>query len=95
MRTIIDNLFKEAGFSPNVLLETGNNHTILSMIELNLCCGIMPYYYVKDLNPSSFSCFHLPSRPSWNFVASYKRGSYLSKPAKNFIQLMKKKWGDV
>lgn len=95
MRTIIDNLFKEAGFSPKVLLETGNNHTILSMIELNLCCGIMPYYYVKDLSPSSFTCFHLPSRPTWSFVASYKRGSYLSKPAKNFIQLMKEKWGDV
>ena len=94
MRTMVDTIFSEAGISPKILFETGNNHTIISMIRSNLCCGIIPYYYAKDLDPREIACFHLLSRPFWQFTASYKRGSYLGKPARCFIDLMKKHWGE-
>lgn len=94
MRTLVDGLFEKAKVSPNILFETGNNHTIISMIRSNLCCGIIPYYYAKDLDPKEIACFHLASRPVWQFTASYKRGSYLSKPARCFIDLMKQRWGE-
>lgn len=32
--------------SPNVLFETSNNHAIISMIHENICCGILPMYYM-------------------------------------------------
>lgn len=93
MNTMLNRIFDEAGFTPQVLFETGNNHTILSMIRANMCCGILPYYYVKDLD-KDFACFHLPTHPSWEFMASYKKGRYLSRPARSFIDLMKEQWGD-
>lgn len=93
MSTMLNRIFSEAGFTPQVLFETGNNHTIISMIKASLCCGILPYYYVKELD-EDFCCFHLPSRPVWQFTASYKKGRYLSRPARSFIDLMKEQWGD-
>lgn len=94
MSTLLDKIFSDAGFSPQVLFETGNNHTILSMIKASMCCGLLPYYYVKDLDPAHYASFHLPSRPSWEFCASYKKGRYLSRPARSFIDLMSDQWGD-
>lgn len=93
MRSLIDRIFSDAGFQPQVLFETGNNHTLLSMLQANLCCGILAYYYVKNI-PEGITCFHLPSRPTWEFAASYKKGSYLSRAARGFIDLMKSQWAD-
>ena len=93
MRTLVDQIFSSAGFVPQILFETGNNHTIISMIHASLCCGILTYYYVKDL-PPGITCFRLPSRPTWDFAASYKKGRYLSEAARCFIDLMKSQWGN-
>ena len=92
MRTLVDQIFSNAGFEPQILFETGNNHTIISMIHASLCCGILTYYCVKDL-PPGITCFRLPSRPTWDFTASYKKGRYLSEAARCFIDLMKSQWG--
>lgn len=93
MHTLVEKIFADAGFTPHILFETGNNHTIISMIRARLCCGIIPSYYAKELRPEEIACFHLPSRPTWQFSASYKRGSYLSRPARCFIDLVKEQWG--
>ena len=93
MRTLVDQLFSNAGFEPQILFETGDNHTIISMIHASLCCGILTYYYVKGL-PPGITCFRLPSRPTWDFTASYKKGRYLSEAARCFIDLMKSQWGN-
>lgn len=94
MRTMVDQIFSEAGFEPHILFETGNNNTILSMLRTNLCCGILAYYYVKNI-PQGITCFHLPTRPTWQFAASYKKGRYLSSAAKGFIDLMKRQWAEA
>lgn len=94
MRTMINQIFSEAGFEPQILFETGNNHTIISMIQSSMSCGILTYYYVKSL-PPGITCFRLPSRPTWDFTASYKKGRYLSDAARCFIDLMKSQWGDI
>lgn len=94
MRKLVDSLFDRAGIVPQILFETGNTYTIISMIKANLCCGILPFYYVKDLDPSQVACFHMPDRPTWFFSACYQRGSYLSRPARSFIDLMKEQWGE-
>lgn len=91
MRSMVDGIFQEAGFSPHVLFETKNNGTILTMIQSNLCCGVIPYYYVKS-GHEGIACFSLPSRPTWEIVACCKKDSYLSDAAKYFIQLVREFW---
>lgn len=61
------------------------------MIQSNLCCGLLPAYYVQD-DPDGITCFRLPSRPVWEVAASYRKGSYLTQAARYFIELTKELW---
>lgn len=94
MRVMVDQIFAEAGFKPHILFETGNNRTIISMVQENIGCGILAEYYAKDA-PEGVSFFHLTTHPTWEFVASYKRGHYLSNPAKYYIDLIQQQWGNM
>lgn len=86
IRELTDQIFIESGFTPNVLFETTNNHTIISMIKAGICCGIIPMYYV-DHSESSIEYFSLPSHPIWDIVVAYRKGHYISKAANEFIDL--------
>lgn len=88
MRVLVDRIFMEAGFEPQILFETGSNHTIISMIQANICCGILAYYYVKD-HPDGITFFRIAGRPTWEFTASYKKDHYLSSAARCYIDLVK------
>lgn len=60
IRAITDEIFRKSGFTPNVLFETASNNTVLSMIEANLCCGVVPEYYVRRLPKGiSLSLIHI------------------------------------
>ena len=91
IRAITDEIFRKSGFTPNVLFETSSNNTVLSMIEANLCCGVVPEYYVRRL-PKGISCFAFVSHPSWDIVANYRKNGYLSEAAKYFIELVREFW---
>lgn len=91
IRSLVDDIFEQAGFQPDVLFETSNTGTILTMIRSNLCCGLIPYYYIQDRS-AEIACFSLPSHPSWDVVASYRKGSYLTHAASYFIGLAKEHW---
>lgn len=91
IRAITDEIFRKSGFTPNVLFETASNNTVLSMIEANLCCGVVPEHYVRRL-PEGISCFAFASHPSWDIVANYRKNGYLSEAAKYFIELVRNFW---
>jgi DNA-binding transcriptional LysR family regulator len=91
MRPLVDDLFEEAGFRPNILFETSSNRVTVTMIASGLACGIVPYYYVKN-RLDELACFFLPSYPEWNVVACYRSGVYLSKAAQRFIELASSYW---
>ncbi len=91
IRQLVDDIFREAGFQPNVLFETANTNTILTMIQANMCCGIIPHYYLRD-GHKGITCFSLPSHPTWDVVAAYRKNSYLTHAARYFIELAKKYW---
>ncbi len=91
IRAITDEIFRKSGFTPNVLFETASNNTVLSMIQANLCCGVVPEYYVRRL-PEGISCFAFGSHPSWDIVANYRKNGYLSEAAKYFIELVRDFW---
>lgn len=88
IRELIDSIFKEAGFTPNVLFETANNHAIISMIRSRICCGIVPKYYVDTTDPS-LTYYALSSHPSWDIVAAYKKEYYVTKAARELLNLAK------
>lgn len=92
MRSLATRIFQEAGFQPNILFETKNNHTITTMIRANICCSLVPAYYAEH-DPEGLACFALPSHPSWQVAASYKKDRYLSRAAKYFIELGREYWG--
>lgn len=91
IRNLVDDIFKQAGFLPNLLFETSHNSTIISMIQSNLCCGLIPYHYVRN-HPRGVTCFSLPSRPVWDVAACWRKNSYLSNAAKNFITMAREFW---
>ncbi len=91
IRAITDEIFRSSGFTPNVLFETANNSTILSMIQAHLCCGVIPRHYIKNA-PEGICCFAFPTHPHWDIVASYRKNAYLSDSAKTFIRLAKEFW---
>lgn len=90
MRFVTDEIFKEAGYIPNVLFETSSNKTIISMIQSQLCCGIIPKYYVQQAE--GIRCFTIQSQPTWDIVASYQKNVYISNAAKKFIEIAKNFW---
>lgn len=91
IRSMVDSIFQESEIIPEILFETSSTDTILTMIKSNLCCGLIPYYYVpKHLEDIAF--FRLPSKPSWQIAASYNKDNYLSKAAHRFIQLASDYW---
>lgn len=91
IRSITDDIFSKSGFVPNVLFETSSNNTVIAMIQARLCCGVVPYHYIKHM-PDGVCCFALPDHPSWDVVASHRKNAYLSKAAKIFIELAKDFW---
>lgn len=94
IRQLIDELFTQAGFLPNVLFETASNATILTMIRSRLCCGLIPAHYLQEPD-KSLACFSLTSHPTWDIVASYRKGTYLPKAARYFVQLASAYWNPV
>lgn len=91
IRSLVNDVFEQAGFDPVVLFETSSTATILTMIRSNLCCGLIPHCYLKN-RPEGIACFALPSAPSWDIVVSYPKGSYLTQAAKYFIEIAKDYW---
>lgn len=91
MRALSDKIFAEAGFTPNLLFDTRSNETVLTMIQTGVCCGLIPHYYVRQGHKGT-ACFTLATHPTWNVAAMHKKGGYLSKPAKYFIQLAREFW---
>ena len=88
-RDVIDEIFKEAGFKPHILFETTYTSSIVRAVEYNLCCAVVPYYYVRNEN-KNISFFRINGFPAWDATISYKKDSYLSKPAQAFIKLAKR-----
>lgn len=90
LRRFTDRLFSEAGFLPDVLLETSNHQTIANLISTGYACSVVPKMYIHDTSKVRF--FHLPGHPSWTLCAAYKKGSYLSQPKKDLLQMVTDFW---
>jgi DNA-binding transcriptional LysR family regulator len=91
-RDVVDEVFEKSGLTPRVLFETSSTSTIITMVESKLCCGLIPRYYTQGRD--NMICFSLPQKPSWDVAVSYKKDSYLSCVARDFINLAKNYWSN-
>ena len=89
-RVLIDQLFKDAAFSPNIIFETSSNNTIISMVEAGLGCSILPRYYTRKSEKIVY--FSLDGNITLELIACYKHKKYLSKAAHSFIELAAEFW---
>ncbi|WP_179208069.1 hypothetical protein [Clostridium diolis] len=55
------------------------------MLRKNLCCTILPEYYAIDSDDIVY--FFLPQKPQLRVISLYKKGIYLSKATRDFIDL--------
>lgn len=84
-REVIDLIFSRAGIQPDIFLETASNRANISMVRRGLSCSIVPHHYVEGLR--DVAKFRLSDRPEWNIAACCRKGGYLSRAARYFIQL--------
>lgn len=89
-RLIIDEYFKEAGFVPHIVLETASNHTLLAMVKNCMCCAIVPSHYVHP--DEDYICFSLEGMPKWTTFVCHKKGRYIGKAVRTFIEMAREFW---
>ena len=85
MASVIDTIFKNAGFLPQILFETASNKTIRSMIKNSLGCTILPREYFKF--PDEIAYYRLPENPTWELCSVWKKGTWQTKFANCFTGL--------
>ena len=90
MRSLIDSCFADAGFEPDVLMETRSSSTMFHMVSSLKCCSILPLAYAKPSNDVVY--FSLTSHPSWDYVVSYPKKIHLNQVSLDFIEMVEDYW---
>ncbi|MEE0954465.1 MAG: LysR family transcriptional regulator [Eubacterium sp.] len=89
MRVWQNEIFRQAGFEPEVIFDTSRTSTILSMVQMGYCSTLLPdFYYDPELSGVRF--FHLDKTPVWRLDAICEKNHYLSSPEKELIRLTRK-----
>lgn len=92
LREIYDDLLAEENIDPPILLESRSCHSLYKMVEEGICCSVFPISYAK---PSpNVAYFSIDQEPVWEVCASYRKDSYLSLAAKDFITIATDYWMD-
>lgn len=91
MRQLIDPLFLDAGYKPQILIETAMNHALIQLVSKGFCCTIVPYSRMLN-SPYSSECawFRLQGRPSWQVCFARRKDTSLSEAHRYLIRLAKR-----
>jgi DNA-binding transcriptional LysR family regulator len=92
LRKVLNQLFRNAQFVPNLLFDTANNSTIMEMVKAGICCGIVPQYATKHYRNCGIKYYSFPTPLRWDVMVTYSKGAMLSNAAKLFIQYAKEYW---
>ena len=90
-RQITEQVMKEAKFAPNIILETSNIPAATELAARNYGVTFITETHLKHLNlKNEFRCFSVGSPCTFvDFVAAYRKNSYLSKYAQEYIEIVK------
>jgi DNA-binding transcriptional LysR family regulator len=97
VRTIADEYLKKNGIRPNIILETENIETLLSLCIRGMGITFYPEMFVQHLSPfikselvEPIHAFPLNDRATdGTLVVGYLKNRYLSNSSRNFIKLIK------
>ncbi len=71
MRTVIDRLFKDAGYEPKLLFESTSMHTMQQLAGVGQCCTIVPRYYA--IESKNVVYLSLGAKAGWEVVDVHEK----------------------
>ncbi len=84
-RQVVDPLFENAGYKPNIMFEARSNHVSAHMALKGICLTMLPESQIK-LYPDLLY-FRMEDEPTWEACLIYRKEQALSKAARYYIQL--------
>lgn len=90
MYQLVEQLFDEAGFSPKVLFYTSSNVSKYRMVCAGVGCALLPAVFAHPDPAVVF--FRLERHPFWEVTMCCRKGAYLSKSEKEFLELCRQYW---
>lgn len=90
-RQIVDQMLKEAQFTPNIILETSNIPATAELAARNYGVTFITETHLKHLNLRNEFCrFSVGSPCTYvDFVAAHRKNSYLSAYAQEYIEIVR------
>lgn len=86
-RAIAYQLCEQAGFTPNVVFESGNIETVQALVAAGMGIAFVPHMVIRrDWIGRAPVYLPLEGRPTRTLVIAYRKGRYLSNAAEAFIQ---------
>ena len=92
MGAVFKNIFSSADFEPNIILELTNYQTASRLVAEGMGATVIPKNYLDIFNDSEYPIEHYRIRntnDTWYTVIVNNPNMNLSKPAKEFIKLIK------
>lgn len=86
-RALADRTFLYHNIKPHILFETANNHTLLNMVKKQQCLTFLPQSYAQQDPDIVF--FSVAPYEMWHRGIAYLKGTYLSRPEKYLVELVK------
>lgn len=90
-RQTVDQIFKEYGFTPKIKLQTSNIPAEVMLTSKGYGCCFVTETHLKHIRPlENITCFSVGNPcTTVDFVAAFRRGSYLPYHAREYITIVK------
>ncbi len=90
-RSITDQLFKNAGMEPNIILETGNIQAEAELTARNFGVAFITETHLKHVACTDKLAFFSVGKPNTtvDFVAAYRMNSYIPYHAQEYMKIVK------
>lgn len=83
-------LFEQAGFVPHVLFSTASNISKYRIVSLGMGCALLPAIYAAADDGVVY--FRLPQRPRWKITLCSRKGGFLGKAERCYLDLCRAYW---
>lgn len=89
MRLVADEIFKNAGYEPNAVLEVRNLDAAFLYASAGLGFAFVPENVIRLLNTNKYNNYICIGDIEFTLAAAYRQGNYLSRAASEFIEMTK------
>ncbi|WP_373778568.1 LysR family transcriptional regulator [Glaesserella sp.] len=90
LHQLLNKCCEQAGFSPNVVFQTGSMTTAQALSGAGIGATLLPETLVMAEHFEKEPCYcQIDNHPSRTVVVVYRKGRYLSRAAKAFIEMLK------